>query len=703
MIPKIILKADDIKGKVYSLAGRKNFIYRGADTGFFNKWCGIWTGVWKVYEYFAYNVNGTWLSPENIEKFTYLPYAAIHHFKKIDDINAKEIVFVPLKKNSVVSVLMLENASEEEKHVEIFLETAIDVRRKNEDFNLRKYKSSFDESRNMVKVECENGVFAYFGCDFTQEIDVEVEKREEYKEHYPGGELQRCYIPYNYKVEFIMEPKEVLYLPFVYSFGKNDEETRNEYDSSLALWREELKKKVSHKLNILHQQFLCKNDNISKLFSFSLNALDEFLTEIVPEKLAPIAGYPWFSEIWGRDALWSLLGYIDAGMFKEAETTLEALASGRRKRIPCFIAKEVNNFTLAYHAADTDPLFILLANIFKERTGKKNAIINWAINASFNKAVFENFLAVHLSGETWMDSIRREGTAVEIQGLWAQAFDYAPNRKERVYGSKVKKVFKSAFWNKHVDYPFDTFDIKKPRGAITPNCFMPMLFDAYSKIEERKILKTAEEHLINEIGVASLSKKDKNYVSNSYHCGATWGFTTMLGICCFLRGNTFQKRMALKMLENMANEVYKDHLGFVPEVWDSESKVSIGATGQLWSMSFVPYIIDSLILGLRWENDKNRLLISPDLKVLSFLGDVVRKGKLFGFGDVMIDFEFSRISNGYEIIVSPKLMGKKQINCKLTIKNAKKFFVNGKERKGKEKDSLSFRVASRTVVRVITK
>ncbi len=704
MIPKISLKGDEIKGKAYSLAGRKNFIYRGADTGFFNKWCGIWAGVWKIYEYFAYQINGEWLSPQKMDRFTYLPYVAIHHFKEINNINAKEILFIPLNKNSVISVLRLENKSNEEKEVEILLESAIDIRRKNEDFNLRTYKASFDGARNMVKVKCENETFASFGCDFTQEIDVDVKKRDEYKEHYPGGELQRCYIPFNYKVSFIMDPGETFYLPFVYAFGKNDEEVRNEYDSSLALWKEELKRKVSHKLELLHQELRCKNKKLSRFFSFSINALDEFLIDVVSGKEAPIAGYPWFLEIWGRDALWSLLGYMDAGMFKETESTLEVLASGKQNRIPCFIAKEINNYTLTYHAADTNPFFVLIANMFKKKTGKKNPVIEWAINSIFSKAVFENFLAVHKPEETWMDSIKRQGTAVEIQGIWSLAFEHANLRKEKIYGNRVKRVFKSAFWNTYLDYPFDTFDIKNPRGAITPNCFIPMLFGAYSKIEEKKILKTAEEHLLNDIGVATLSRKDKNYSPSSYHCGATWGFTTMLGICCFLRGNSFQKKKAIEMLENLADRIEEFHLGFVSEVWDSKTKKSIGASGQLWSVSFFPYIIDSLILGLRWDCEKNMLSVEPDLKALDVLGDLCRKGKILGFGDLVIDIEISKISNGYELIFSPKIMrGKKYFTCKLKIKNAKTFFVNGKVRKGKEKDCLNFRISSRTIVRAVTK
>ena len=86
---KITVQKNEMQNKSYTLSGTRAFLYRYADTGFRTKWCGIWAPPYKLFEYFAFKVNETWLSPENASKFSLEKKLQSIHFPSAESMCAK--------------------------------------------------------------------------------------------------------------------------------------------------------------------------------------------------------------------------------------------------------------------------------------------------------------------------------------------------------------------------------------------------------------------------------------------------------------------------------------------------------------------------------------------------------------------------------------------------------------------------------------
>ncbi|MEA3343587.1 MAG: hypothetical protein U9Q92_05445, partial [archaeon] len=124
-----IVDSKELGAKEYNASGLHSFINRSADGGFKTKWCGVWVPPIKVFEYFAYRINGTWLSSENCSKCVVKPWGVKHYFSR-DDLDVTEVVFAPDDYPSVISVIYLKNKTAREKKVRIDLEAAVNIRYK---------------------------------------------------------------------------------------------------------------------------------------------------------------------------------------------------------------------------------------------------------------------------------------------------------------------------------------------------------------------------------------------------------------------------------------------------------------------------------------------------------------------------------------------------------------------------------------------
>ena len=105
----------NFSSRSYFLTNGKLIFHRYCDSGFKTKWTGLWLYDEKFLEYFAFKVNGEWLSPQNVFSFEFDGKVATHYYK-LKEMKVKEVLW--LSGNSLKIMLELENETEEEKEVE---------------------------------------------------------------------------------------------------------------------------------------------------------------------------------------------------------------------------------------------------------------------------------------------------------------------------------------------------------------------------------------------------------------------------------------------------------------------------------------------------------------------------------------------------------------------------------------------------------
>ncbi len=673
MLPHYVVKGEKIHRSFYSLSGRKLFLYRCTNNGFVNKWCGIWKPPFKFYEYFAFKINDEWLSPQNITETKYCYYSATHKYRlensMNDDVEVEEILFVPLNQNSLVVLLKFTNESNEERDVEVGAEVAVNIRRKQEEFNLRKYDVEVESKRKSVIVRSDDGLYACYGSDFMEEaLDIKITPILHYKEHYPSGELQKCFLPASYVVKFTLAPHETYYLPFVLAAGFRKREAIDSLDACIADWRKLMKERVKHVLELLRRNVLISNDeSLNTMFKIALLNMDSFLYE-KDDRTYLISGYPWFIEMWGRDNLFSALSLLSLGMDEEAGKIMELLAKNTKNRVPCTLTLDVNHVEALYHGADVSPLFLLVADEYEKISGIALPFIKNVENKVLKSLEVEQNFVIHKGNETWMDSISRGPTAVEIQSMWWKALR---NRKRKL-SKELETAFRKFYWNNDFMYPFDSFG-RVVDASVTPNCMIAALFGAYTKHELKAIVRKMKEELECDYGIRTLSNLDAKYWSWSYHRGSAWGFTTLLGSAtCFMAGELHH---GIILLRKLLADVDRGHIGFVGEAWNSETGELVGAGAQLWSVSLVPFIVDRFLMGV--DAEENCIVVSPKFPAgIRFW----KRGKLRMLGE-NFSLTAAKLSHLYQM----EIVFDKKPNCKCKLimpKDVEMISINDKVYEG---------------------
>jgi glycogen debranching enzyme len=167
-----------------------------------------------------------------------------------------------------------------------------------------------------------------------------------------------------------------------------------------------------------------------------------------------------------------------------------------------------------------------------------------------------------------MDTLERHG-AVEIQSLWAEAFD----RGDRVLGggwgdlaaavweSLETRYLKHEVFRDALDGPF----------KFSANSLVPVFFGQTSLGQRRRTLKRAREELVTPHGLRAASQKE---AGQGYH-ERVWGLTTYWGMETLGAGvaEGYIKFMDSRTLYGMPETI----AGGVPK----------GATHQLWSIAFL--------------------------------------------------------------------------------------------------------------------
>ena len=412
-------------------------------------------------------------------------------------------------------------------------------------------------------------------------------------------------------------------------------------DSLLIDNKKENKTKEQIKRDELAREFLIAADNfVVYRPTFGLHTL--------------IAGYPWFLD-WGRDALISMEGLLlIPKRYEIAKNVLLTCTRDIKYGLLPNGYSEVDNSPL-YNSADSSLLLFEQVQKYLDYTDDNNFIKEdiypklKLIIESYSKGIEFDDNNIHLEEDglissgtentqnTWMDAkygdfaiTPRNGKVVEINALWYNALKIMEklSKKYEKIGKKLasmkylemaekcKKSFNREFYNSKKKCLYDVVGDNK----IRPNQLFALSL-TYPVVEPdsemaKNILTTVEKKLLNNYGLKTLAKGEKNYIDvysgdsfkrdMSYHQGITWPwllglyYNTLKNMKNYEKDKEKKKELTTK-IEEFKKKTEKTFtkainetgcIGSIAELHDSKSPyLPKGAFAQGWSVAEIFRII----------------------------------------------------------------------------------------------------------------
>lgn len=634
---KIFIKKDFEKS--YFLTSDKLIFHRYCDSGFKTKWTGLWYFDEKFLEYFAFKINGEWLSPNNISSFEFDSKIAIHYYQ-LKDLFVKE--FLTIENSCLKVVLEIQNNSEKEKDVEIEMELAVNFRKIEKEF--------FGE----YKIEIENDKAYVFGekkvlgvKSFPQPIFIPKIKL---KEHYPG-ERQICFLPFNLQVKRKILPKKKTITCFLIVPGFSKSEVVVEFGKHDFTISKNQECKICKDIFYVNDTSFLTLYNVAKI---NLNEL--FFSNNVK---GIVAGLPWFVQLWARDSFISLPSLLYIGEFQKAKQILITFLKYFKKSLPHLIKFDES---CEYKGSDSELLFLIALEKYVKYTAdiKFLQLISKTLNKIFEfiDESVENSLFLNKQNYTWMDTLDRTGFPIELEAVYSRAMFAKAFIKKMLNENYEKELIKAneiktLVYKKFVENQIDriTLNGKIEKTKRVNFIFLPY-YNVSSFFDVQKILKEME----TPFGLATLSPKEKNFNPKSYHEGSSWVWINLIYAQLLLKNGYFEK--AYSIIERTNELINKNALLSLPECIDPFNGENLGALKQAWSAAMAIETMESGLIGFEFNAITNSITISPYLKS----GMRIERKKILPNDEIF--FEVSRKDDKYMFSFESKNKIKYKINFK---------------------------------------
>ena len=588
---------------------------------------------------------------KNLESFE-KDYFPIFTYK-VKDIIIKKIICMEYGKNTVCIYYKIKNGKSSSK---LTLAPIINYR----DFHTMSTNHTYDvqqelknkkvklvidnNNQNPVYMHITDGNYIEHQNDYFRNMYyIEEEKRG----FYPEEDL---YVPGRYEIN--LKSGEEKELEFVCSLEENIDEldTKNLINNEITRINELI---IKSKLINIKKETNSKEDREYRDFITKyIIAADNFIVDRPRFGLHTIiAGYPWFLD-WGRDSMIAFEGLLLIS--KRYDIAKEVLLTFVRDIKFGLVPNGYSGFDNRplYNSVDASLLLFEQVKKYLNYT-KDDKFIKQNIYEKL-KTVIESYKNgidlddnnIYLDSDnlissgtdqtqnTWMDAkflnkhaTPRNGKVVEVNALWYNALKimeelatkYETKEVAKQYkqmAENTKKSFNEKFYNKRRKALYDVLGDSKirPNQLFSMSLTYPVI--DCSSDEAKDVLDTVTKKLLNNYGLKTLAKGEKDYIEvyegdgfkrdMSYHQGITWPwllglyYDSLKNIIKAQKSKTVKKEYEEKLEKFIAKTkttflkaIDEDGVvGSIAELYDSKKpQLPKGALAQAWSVAEVYRII----------------------------------------------------------------------------------------------------------------
>ncbi len=286
-----------------------------------------------------------------------------------------------------------------------------------------------------------------------------------------------------------------------------------------------------------------------------------------------VAGYPWYSALWGRDVAWMLAAVLWLGDFDWVDHSIDTALRFQSRSLVPILAGEPGELAMQispgpiffYGTSDTTLYYPLLIQRLGQHAGiaappdpRQRAIremIAWgerrtdsttgllrnggeAEEISTATASLARVRAgINSPDTTIWDSADRRDHAIDVQVLWWRSLRAAADllgatpegdaARWRAIADRVASTIRSRYFWKEESYLYDSLREGRPVEQLRPNALLAVSGRILSSEEGRGVVaRAARDDLTTPWGVRSLSSKDPQYDPIAYHGGEVWSIAT---------------------------------------------------------------------------------------------------------------------------------------------------------------------------------
>ena len=403
------------------------------------------------------------------------------------------------------------------------------------------------------------------------------------------------------------------------------------------------------------------------------------------------AGFPWFTDFWGRDMFISMQGLVlCTGQFEEARDIIASFAkyqdtdanSETYGRVP----NRLNLEGILYNTTDGTPRFVIQIYDYLKYTGNTEFVkqiyknVKIATDASLKLYTDEKGYLTHADADTWMDAKRqgsrpcspRGNRAVDIQALWydqlvmaAELADYMGEKEDacnwRAVAEKLKGNFERDFVDKETGRIYDHLNADGSGDLqLRPNTIYAheLLSDMSLKMSDAR---TVWEHLVYPWGVSSLDQMDDQFhpyheqwhryhKDDAYHNGTIWLWNNGQAMQRLIEYG--QQDIAYRLFKNMNRQALEEGavggLSENADAWPRPGQTWVRRSGtflQAWSNAEHIRVWDQYFLGIRPNMLKKEITVNPKLP-----SDLNRLQQSVCIGDGNLNCNFSKLADGKQYV-----------------------------------------------------
>jgi glycogen debranching enzyme len=440
---------------------------------------------------------------------------------------------------------------------------------------------------------------------------------------------------------------------------------------------------------------------------FSRSASDvQMMIRGNPEGAYPYAGVPWFSTVFGRDALVTAMQCLWAAPWI-AESVLKYLAlhqaveaNPRREAEPGKILHEMRHgemanlnevpFGLYYGSVDSTPLFVLLAGMYFDRTGNKEVVkgiwpnildaLDWI--DQYGDADHDGFVEYQARSEKglihqgWKDShdsvFHSDGTLADppIALCEVQAYVYGARlaaariaeslgqsdfaQQQILKAHELQQKFESDFWDDDLGSYVLALDVNKKSCRVRTSNAGQALFTGIASAERAARLAATlfDENLFCGWGIRTVASNEVRYNPMSYHDGSVWPHDNSL-IAAGLARYGYKEQAARLLIAILDASTFME-LNRLPELFcgfhkrpgvEGPTLYPVACSPQAWAAG-AAYLFVNACLGFSFSAENKTVSLSKP-----YLPSLIDEIKLAGLriGNGTIDIRVYRVSTGVAV------------------------------------------------------